>query len=63
MQLSITDISASSKLKINDLMNASVNKMDIQAFKKMFLQDKLYVNIKDVNTWLRETFKKLDIYA
>jgi DNA polymerase I len=63
MQLSDVDIAASNKIKICDIMDAEINKLDRYKFKQYFTEDKLYSNIKDVNTWLRDTFNKLLIYA
>jgi 5'-3' exonuclease len=63
MQLNDVDIAATNKLRIGELMDSPVNKMNTKTFKRLFLEDKLYANIKDVDSWLRDTFKRLDIYA
>ena len=63
MQLSDVDIAPANKLTISELMDRAINKLDTRTFKRLFLEDKLYANIKDVDTWLRDTFKRLDIYA
>lgn len=62
MQLDTVDIAPHNKLNITELMDRAVNKLDVRAFKRLFMEDKLYSNIKDVDTWLRSTFKRLDVY-
>lgn len=63
MQLNDVDIATTSKLRISSLMDVPTNKLNTKTFKRLFLEDKLYANIKDVDSWLRDTFKRLDIYA
>lgn len=63
MQLSEVDISATSSLGIVGKMDATINKLNMRVFKRLFLEDKLYENIKDVDKWLRDTFNRLNIYA
>ena len=63
MQLSEVDISATSSLGIVGKMDATINKLNTRTFKRLFLEDKLYENIKDVDKWLRDTFNRLNIYA
>jgi 5'-3' exonuclease len=63
MQLSAVDIAPEKMLRITDLMNSPVNQLNTREFKKLFLDDKLYSNIKDVDKWLRDTFNRLNTYA
>ena len=63
MQLSEVDISATSTLGIIGKMDAVINKLNTKIFKRLFLEDKLYENIKDVDKWLRDTFNRLNTYA
>ena len=63
MQLSEVDISANSMLRICEKMDSNINKLDTRAFKRLFIEDKLYANIKDCDKWLRDTFNRLNIYA
>ena len=63
MQLSEVDISATSTLGIIGKMDATINKLNTKIFKRLFLEDKLYENIKDVDKWLRDTFNRLNTYA
>lgn len=63
MQLSVVDIAPANMLKIQALMDAPINKLNTVEFKKLFVADKLYANIKDVDMWLRDTFQRLNIYA
>jgi hypothetical protein len=63
MQLSEVDISATSTLGIVGKMDATINRLNTRVFKRLFLEDKLYENIKDVDKWLRDTFNRLNNYA
>ncbi len=63
MQLDDVDIAASNKTRICGIMDAPITVLDRVQFKRLFVEDKLYANIKDVDTWLRDTFNKLNIYA
>lgn len=63
MQLSEVDISATSSLKIVSKMDTTINRLNTRVFKRLFLEDKLYENIKDVDKWLRDTFNRLNNYA
>ncbi len=63
MQLSEVDISATSTLGIVGKMDATINRLNTRIFKRLFLEDKLYENIKDVDKWLRDTFNRLNNYA
>jgi hypothetical protein len=63
MQLAEVDISATSTLGIIGKMDAAINRLNTRTFKRLFLEDKLYENIKDVDKWLRDTFNRLNNYA
>lgn len=63
MQLDDVDISGHSKLTIQKLMDEVVSPINRKEFRRLFLEDKLYANIKDVDRWLRDTFNRLNIYA
>jgi len=63
MQLTEVDISSSAKLKIQGILDAPITSLDKRTFKHMFLQDKLYSIVKDVDSWLFKTFTKLNTYA
>ncbi len=63
MQLETVDISGHAKMNIINKMNAPITPTDVHKFKKLYVEDKLYANIKDVDLWLRDTFNKLNVYA
>ena len=63
MQLKDADIPANTKLLVHDIAHRPINKMNQLEFKKMFMQDKLYTVIKDVDFWLRDTFLSLTAYS
>jgi DNA polymerase I len=63
MQLKDVDIPANTKLLVHDIAHRPINKMNQLEFKKMFMRDKLYTVIKDVDFWLRDTFLSLTAYS
>lgn len=63
MQLHDVDIPGHDKLTITAILDRPMQKLNINVFKKLFLEDKLYTSIKDMYSWLRETFYKLNIHA
>lgn len=62
MQLKDVDISGNAKMKILDIVNSDINKLDVLTFKKMFMADKMYTVIKDLDTWLSSAFNSLNAY-
>ena len=63
MQLSDVDISASTKTKIVDRVNAPINRLVKFKFEKMFLEDKLYTALPNLTSWLMTNFNQLNRYA
>ena len=63
MQLSDVDISASTKTKIVDRVNAPINRLVKFKFEKMFLEDKLYTALPNLTSWLLTNFNQLNHYA
>ena len=63
MQLSDVDISASTKTKIIDRVNAPINRLIKFKFEKMFLEDKLYTALPNLTSWLLTNFNQLNRYA
>jgi len=63
MQLKNVDIAGNFKLLITDLFRQPVNEYNLYVFKKMFMQDKMYTVIKDVDSWLNSSFATLRAYA
>jgi 5'-3' exonuclease len=62
MQLKEVDISGNAKLLVVDLVRTPVSRTNVYEFKKMFMTDKMYTIIKDVDSWL-VTFNALNAYA
>ena len=63
MQLTDVDISASTKTKIVDRVNAPINRLVKFKFEKMFLEDKLYTALPNLTSWLLTNFNQLNRYA
>jgi len=63
MQLSNVDISGSTKTKIIDKVNEPINRLIKFQFEKMFLEDKLYTALPNLNSWLLTNFNQLNRYA
>ena len=62
MQLKDVDISGDAKMKIMHIAQDEITKMDVLSFKKMFMVDKMYTIIKDLDTWLASAFNPLNAY-
>jgi len=63
MQLSDVDISGSTKTKIIDRVNQPINQLIKFQFEKMFLEDKLFTALPNLNSWLLTNFNQLNRYA
>jgi hypothetical protein len=63
MQLSDVDISGSTKTKIIERVNEPINRLVKYKFQKMFLEDKLYTALPNVDSWLLTNFNQLNHYA
>ena len=63
MQLSDVDISGSTKTKIMQRVNEPINRLIKYKFQKMFLEDKLYTALPNLNSWLLTNFNQLNHYA
>lgn len=62
MQLKNVDIPGNAKMLAINTVNDPVSKTNVYEFKKMFMMDKMYSIIKDVDTWLT-AFNTLNAYA
>ena len=62
MQLKDADFSGNIKLNVIDRLDTNINESNVFEFKKMFLQDKMYSVIKDVDSFLA-SFVSLNAYA
>lgn len=63
MQLSDVDISANAKSNIRELYNAPIKKMNVLKLKILFMQDKLYSDIVNFNSWIDITFNYMNTFA
>lgn len=63
MQLDKTDISASTKLVIQNLSENMINKLDTTTLRKLSLEDQIYSNFASIDEWANSTFSKLNTYA
>ena len=63
MQLKEVDIAGNIKLMILDKFNQPVPQLNMHEFKKMFMADKMYTVIKDVDSWLNGSFNTLNAYT
>jgi DNA polymerase-1 len=59
MQLHNVDISASAKTKTIDKIREPIPNLDKETFKKMFLEDKMYSALPNLETWLQTQFQTL----
>ncbi len=63
MQLSDVDISGTTKTKITERVRQPINRLIKYKFQKMFLEDKLYTALPNLNSWLVTNFNQLNHYA
>ena len=63
MDLDELNISGSSKLKIQDTMGRPIQRMVKHKFQRMFLEDKLYTALPNLDSWLHSTFNRLNQMA
>ena len=63
MQLKDVDIAGTTKLLIQEKIREEINPMDVLNFKKMFMADKMYTVIKDLDSWLNSSFNSLNAFA
>ena len=63
MQLFDVDISDSDKLKISKKIHETIPMMNKSKFRSMFLEDKLYGTLPNLDTWLMTNWNKLNKYA
>jgi 5'-3' exonuclease len=59
MQLKETDIQSFSQLRINEILDLPIKKLDRIGFSKLVTEDKMWNNIPNYQIWLNECFGKL----
>ena len=60
MQLKDVDIAGTTKLLILEKIREEINSMDVLNFKKMFMADKMYTDIKNLDSWMTSSFNTLN---
>jgi len=63
MQLKEVDINGSAKMFAMNMCKQDIQKLDVLEFKKMFMRDKMYTVIKDLDSWLNSSFMSLNAYG
>ena len=63
MQLKEVDINGNAKMLTLDKVKGDIDKLNTYQFKKMFMADKMYTVIKDLDSWLKNSFNALNAYT
>lgn len=63
MSLENLEIPAQTKLLISNIANSPIPELNIFQFKKMFMFDKLYSIVPNVDSWLASSFQTLSAYS
>ena len=63
MQLKEVDINGNAKMLTLDKVKGDIDKLNTSEFKKMFMADKMYTVIKDLDSWLKNSFNALNAYT
>ena len=63
MQLKEVDIHGNAKMLALNMCKQDIQKLDVLEFKKMFMRDKMYTVIKDLDSWLNSSFMSLNAYG
>ena len=56
-------ISGNTKLKVKEITERPIQRVIKHRFQKMFLEDKMYQALPNLNSWLATTFNKLNFIA
>ena len=60
MQLKEVDINGNAKMLTLNKVTGDIDRMNVLEFKKMFMVDKMYTVIKDLDSWLSNSFNSLN---
>ena len=63
MDLTDSVISGNSKLKIQNITSQPIQRMVKHKFQRMFLEDKLYTALPNLDSWLHSTFNRMNHMA
>ena len=63
MQLQEVDISGSAKLKTNNIINGKIQELVKMKFQKMFIEDRMFGALPNMDSWLMTVWSKLNRFA
>jgi len=63
MQLQEVDISGNAKLKINNIVNGKIPELSKPNFQKMFIEDRMFGALPNMDSWIMQTWTKLNRFA
>ena len=63
MQLQEVDISGSAKLKTNNIVNGKIQELVKMKFHKMFIEDRMFGALPNMDSWLMTVWSKLNRFA
>ena len=63
MQLQNVDISGGAKLKINNIVNGKIPELSKPNFQKMFIEDRMFGALPNMDSWIMQTWTKLNRFA
>ena len=63
MQLEEVDISGGAKLKINNIVNGKIPELSKPNFQKMFIEDRMFGALPNMDSWIMQTWTKLNRFA
>ena len=63
MQLQEVDISGNAKLKVNNIINGKIPELSKPNFQKMFIEDRMFDALPNMDSWIMQCWTKLNRYA
>ena len=63
MQLQEVDISGNAKLKVNNIVNGKIPELSKPNFQKMFIEDRMFGALPNMDSWIMQTWTKLNRFA
>lgn len=63
MQLHNTQIQSFTQLRIEEIINKPIPKIDKMGFSKLITEDKMWNNLPNYMVWVQETFGKLNSFV
>jgi hypothetical protein len=62
MQLEDVDISGTTKVKLLDHLDNNKPQLQKYNFEQLFMKDRLFTNLPNVDSWINQHFLRLDGY-